>query len=147
MPLTLESTRFGSVEIPNDAVIEFPAGLIGLGGSRFALVAREADASFVWLHSLDDPTLAVPVCNPWKFFDAFAVEISDEEAARIGIENAQAADVYVTVRAADKLEDFTANLRAPILVTEGRGYQVLNEAEEAPLRAPLFGALTGAEAA
>ena len=32
--ITLESTRFGQLEIPHDAVVEFPNGLIGLGGRR-----------------------------------------------------------------------------------------------------------------
>ena len=38
------------------------------------------------------------------------------------------------------------NLRAPILISKGRGFQVINEAEAAPVRAPLFVAAT-AEAA
>jgi len=57
--ITLESTRFGSVEIPSEAVVDFPAGLIGLGGRRYAIVARDEDATFVWLHSLEDPDLAL----------------------------------------------------------------------------------------
>ena len=41
MPVTIESTRFGALEIPDDAVLEFPDGLIGLGGTRYALIARD----------------------------------------------------------------------------------------------------------
>ena len=40
--LTFESSRFGTIEIAADAVIEFPSGLIGLGGSRYARTAWEA---------------------------------------------------------------------------------------------------------
>jgi len=47
--LTFESSRFGTVEIAADAVIEFPSGLIGLGGSRYALVSADADGAFHWL--------------------------------------------------------------------------------------------------
>ena len=57
------------------------------------------------------------------------------------------AEVYVTVRAAEVLEDFTVNLRAPILVSKGRGFQVINEADPAPVRAPLFVAATAEQAA
>ena len=141
MPVTLNSTRFGRLEVPAEAVIEFPNGLIGLDGTRWALLARAEDSAFVWLHSLDDPELAVPVTNPWRFFGDFEVELSDEEAARIGIDDAEQTSVYVTVRAAEALEDFHANLRAPILIAQGRGHQVINQAEEAPMRAPLFAAL------
>jgi flagellar assembly factor FliW len=46
--------------------------------------------------------------------------------------------VYVTVRAGEAIEDFRANLRAPILVSGGRGHQVINEAPSTSVRAPLF---------
>ena len=55
--------------------------------------------------------------------------------------------VYVTIRAAEALEDFRANLKAPILVWEGRGHQVINQAPGAELRAPLFAPPPTAEAA
>ena len=133
--LTFESTRFGTVEIVADAVIEFPSGLIGLGGSRFALVSADTDGAFHWLHSLEDASLALPVTNPWLFFDEYAVELSDDDTERVGSQNP---DVWVTVRAGSSPSDFSANLRAPILVAEGRGHQVINEASDAPVRAPLF---------
>ena len=141
MQHTINSARFGRLEVPAEAVIDFPAGLIGLGGTRWALLARDEDSAFMWLHSIDDPELAVPVTNPWRFFEDFEVELSDEEAARIGVSDAEQTSVYVTVRAGAELGDFAANLRAPILIAHGRGHQVINQAPEAPMRAPLFAAL------
>lgn len=145
MAVTLNSTRFGEVEIPEEAVIDFPHGLIGLGGSRYTLLARSDDAAFVWLHSLDDPALALPLTNPWRFFDSYEVEIADDEVGRLGIGSTDDTSVYVTVRAAESLEDFSANLRAPILVSNGLGHQVINQAPDAPVRAPLFPSATTAE--
>lgn len=138
MTVTLESTRFGTLEVPQEAVIDFPNGLIGLGGSRYALLARSDESTFIWLHSLEDPALAIPVTNPWRFFTDYAVELSDDEAERIGIRDPEQTAVYVTVRAAESLEDFSANLRAPILISRGSGHQVINQAPDAPMRAPLF---------
>jgi flagellar assembly factor FliW len=146
MATTIESTRFGSLEIADDAVIEFPNGLIGLGGSRYVLIAREESAPFLWLHSVDDPSLAIPVTSPWQFFASFEVEISDSEAQRIGIEDPSKAEVVVTVRAGESIEDFRANLRAPILISGGRGHQVINEAKDTSVRAPLFAEVPAPEA-
>ncbi len=136
--LTIDSTRFGALDIPDDAVIEFPNGLIGLGGTRYTLIARDESAPFLWLHSIDDPSLAVPVTNPWHFFSSFEVEISDSEADRIGVTDPSDAEVLVTVRAGEELDDFRANLSAPILIAGGRGHQVINEARGTSVRAPLF---------
>lgn len=138
MPVTIESTRFGTIDVPDRSVLEFPTGLIGLGGTRYTLIAREESAPFLWLHSLDDPSLAIPVTNPWYFFSSYEVEVSDSEAERIGITDPAKADVYVTVRSGEAIEDFRANLRAPILVSGGRGHQVINEAGGTSVRALLF---------
>jgi flagellar assembly factor FliW len=145
MPVNIESTRFGAIEVPDAAVLEFPNGLIGLGGTRYTLIAREESAPFLWLHSLDDPSLAIPVTNPWFFFSSYEVEVSDSEAERIGVTDPSQADVYVTVRAGEAIEDFRANLRAPILVSAGRGHQVINEASGTSVRTPLFEEIPAAD--
>jgi flagellar assembly factor FliW len=139
--VTIDSPRFGTLEIASEDVIEFPHGLIGLGGSRFAIVEREG--SFSWLHSIDDPSLALPVTNPWDFFADYSVELSDEASQPITAAPVDVA-VWVTVRAGAELADFYANLRAPILVAEGQGHQVINESPDAPVRAPLFPAVAAA---
>jgi flagellar assembly factor FliW len=136
-PVTFSSSRFGTVEVEPDAVLRFPRGLIGLGGERFALVGDEGDA-IAWLHAVDDPDLAVPVADPWSFFPDYAIELSDDEAARIGVTDPSQARVLVVVRVGPTAQECFANLKAPILVAGGTGHQVLNEAE-APLRAPLIG--------
>ena len=145
MPTTIDSTRFGALDIPDEAIIEFPNGLIGLGGTRYTLIARDESAPFLWLHSVDDASLAIPVTNPWQFFADFEVEISDSEAERIGVTDPAEAEVLVTVRAGESLEDFRANLRAPILIAGGRGHQVINEADGTSVRAPLFSEVAEAE--
>jgi len=145
--MTFESSRFGTLEIQTEEVIEFPAGLIGLGGARYALLTTDDQSPFAWLQSIDDPDLALPITNPWLFFGDFAVDVDDAEAKRIGIEDPSKVDVWVTVRAASELQGFSANLRAPILVSNGRGHQVINEAKDVPVRAPLFPPSTVEQAA
>jgi flagellar assembly factor FliW len=135
--LTVESSRFGTLELDPAAVIDFPAGLIGLGGTRYAIVSRDDDSPFCWLHSLEDAGLALPVTRPWAFFADYAVDLSDDDSERVGAEGDEV-EVWVTVRAGEQLSDFSANLRAPIVIANGRGHQVINLVPDAPVRAPLF---------
>jgi flagellar assembly factor FliW len=142
MNITLNSTRFGDVEIADDAVIEFADGLIGLGGTRYALLATSADTAFLWLHSLDHGGLALPVTNPHHFFPEFRLEMLVEDAERFGIDDSVAVDVYVTIRAIGDMgrgrpSAFVANQRAPIVIHGGRGMQVINQTPGMELRAPL----------
>ena len=139
MTHTITSRRFGTLEVAETELIEFPEGLVGLGGSRFVVVPTGADSPFAWLQSADDPELALPITDPWAFFADYVLELSDEATAAAGLpEDGSGVRVWVTVRAAGELHDFCANLKAPIVVCDGRGAQVLNEAPDAPVRARLF---------
>lgn len=143
MALTIESPRFGRVEIDPATVIAFPDGLIGLGGSRYALLASAPGDSILWLHCVDDPTLSLPVTDPHRFFSDYRVELTDEDAERLGLDADTAVDVFVTVVAGGELSDFTANQRAPILIWNGQGHQIINQAPGCDLRAPLFAEVMG----
>ncbi len=138
MPQTVDSSRFGSLEVPDEALIEFPEGMIGVGGRRFVLLTREESGAFKWLQETGEPELALPVTDPFPFFPDYEVVLSDAEAERIGVTDPRAADVLVVVRADEDPGQISANLLAPILVSAGVGHQVLNEADWAPLREPLL---------
>jgi flagellar assembly factor FliW len=135
--MALTSSRFGAIEVPDDAVVEFPSGLVGLGGSRYTLLAREDSDDFLWLQSLEDPDLALPVVDPFTFFPGYTLELTQSDADRIGAGEPEHACVYVTVRASEGGDGFSANLRAPILIVGSRGHQLINQAQDAPVRAPL----------
>ena len=143
MALAIESPRFGHVEIDPETVIEFPDGLIGLGGSRYALLTSDPGNPIVWLHCIDDPTLSLPVTDPHRYFSDYRVDLNDEDADRLGLDDSVSVDVFVTVVAASELSEFTANQKAPILVWNGRGHQVINQAPGCDLRAPLFAEVLG----
>jgi flagellar assembly factor FliW len=136
--ITIESSRFGALRVAREAAIDFPHGLIGLEGSRYTLLDRNPGSGILWLHSLDRGDLALPVLDPRPFFPAFELALSDEDRERIGAPDPAAAQVYVTMRAAPDPADVVVNLRAPLIVHDGRGHQVLNAAPGAELQAPLF---------
>lgn len=138
--MQIDSTRFGRIEIREDAVLTFPEGLIGLPGTQWALIAQSEDSPFYWLHSVDDGDLALPVTNPWIFFSGYEARVSDDDASEIGIEAPEEATIFCVVRAAERPEDFTVNLLAPVVVHAARrtGKQVINEAGGYRVREPLF---------
>jgi len=145
--LAIESPRFGHVEIDPETVIEFPDGLIGLGGSRYALLTSDPGNPIVWLHCIDDPSLSLPVTDPHRYFSGYRVELTDEDAERLGLDDSTPVEVFVTVVAGSELSEFTANQKAPILVWGGRGHQIINQAPGCDLRAPLFAEVLSARTA
>lgn len=135
---TYRTSRFGEVKILLSSILEFPDGLIGLGGSRYALLRTDPKSPFVWLQSLSAPALALPLTNPHRFFGDFTVQLADQDGERLGLSHGEQADVFVTVTASQVLSEFTVNTRAPILVRGHRAYQVLNQAPGVAVKTPLF---------
>jgi flagellar assembly factor FliW len=138
MTMVIESVRFGTVQLAEEARVEFPLGLIGLPGNGYAFIDANPGNGIRWLHSTEDPALALPVIDPRLALQGFELAISAEERERVGIDDLEQAQVYVTVRASPDPAQTTVNLRAPLVIWQGRGYQVINTAPGAELRAPLF---------
>jgi flagellar assembly factor FliW len=138
--MQIDSTRFGTVEVAETAVLSFPDGLIGLPGTRYALLANTPDSPFYWLHSVEHAEIAVPLTAPWLFFPDYEVRVPDEDARKLDLANPADADIFVVVRASERLEDFTVNLTAPVILhTEKRlGRQIINDVRGYAVRHPLF---------
>jgi flagellar assembly factor FliW len=136
----IESTRFGTIEIRDDAVITFADGLPGLPGEQWGLVATDENSPFFWLQSIEHADIAVPVTSPWLFFGDYEVRVSDDEARRLGLSDAGDAYIVCVVRAAEQLDEFTINLVSPLVINAGsrQGRQVINDAGGYSVRHPLF---------
>jgi len=101
---------------------------------------QRTDSAFVWLHSVDDPRARRTGDQPVPVLSTTSrVELSDrgESRPKSASPRPTTPTVYVTVRATDSLEGFSANLYAPILdLKVGRGHQVINQTADAPVLVP-----------
>lgn len=138
--MRIESTRFGMLEVSDETLVTFPDGLIGLPGRLYALISPGKDSPFLWLQSADEPALALPVTTPWLFFPSYEVRVPDDDQRRLEIERPEDATIMCVVRAAESLEDFTANLVGPIVINRGtrNARQIINDAGGYSVRQPLF---------
>lgn len=133
-PLTLETPRSRSAEASAASEIYFPAGLIGLPCRRYTLL-DDGSGPIRRLQSSEDPGLSIPIASPFTFFENYTIRLSPAESARLPIPDLSQASTYVTVRR-DESDGLVMNLRAPIIIFGGQGFQVINQAPDALLRAP-----------
>jgi len=136
----VNSTRFGEIEIREDAIISFPEGLPGLDGEQWALIASSEESPFFWLHSVDHPAVALPVTSPWLFFSNYEVSVPEDAAKELGLDDPNDAYIVCVVRASDEIRDFTINLAGPLVINAvtRTGRQVINAAGGYAVRHPLF---------
>jgi len=138
--MDIDSTRFGTFQVDDDLVLTFPDGLIGLSGKRWVLVAQQEGVPFYWLHSADQPDIALPVTNPWLFFSDYEVRVSDDDAGILGLDSPEGAEIYCVVRADSDLEECTVNLASPVIIHQATrvGRQIINDAGGYSVRHHLF---------
>lgn len=122
--------------------IQFPAGLFGFPGARrFHLVdIPGAEGVLRQLVAVDSEGLAFTVAYPFAFFPEYAPEIPVGELAEIGAESPDAVLLMAILNVPDKLQEATANLKAPVVMnTQTRqARQVILQDDRHPTRARLF---------
>lgn len=95
--MQIESQVFGTAEIADEKVIEFPAGLPGFENcKRFALVHEEGKQSALFLlQSLDDPAVVFSITPPDSLGVDYEFPLTDDDVAQLQLESP--ADAFVAV--------------------------------------------------
>jgi len=130
--MKVQSSRFGTLTVDGDKIMSFPKGIPGFEDSRrFFLLDHPGSAKVKWLHSADDPGLALVVASPFELFVSYEPEVPDGVAEALGAEGPEDMLVLTVLSVhAGNPPKVTANLLAPIVVCSAtmRGMQVVMEA-------------------
>lgn len=125
--MKIKSPEFGTVEVADDRIIEFPAGLPGFEQChRFALVHEEGgEAEVFLLQSADDPEVAFSVTAPARLGVNLEFALSDDDMALLKLDKADRADdvaVVIIIRSQKAAEagpagaGLSANFMAPLVI-------------------------------
>lgn len=127
-----KNTRlFGEIDIPDEKLIHFKDGIVGFPFMKdFALINDEEnpDNSILWLQSMDEEQFALPVIDPYGIMPDYKPTVDEELLKSIDYTD-QIPYVLVTLTVPPKIEDLTANLKAPIVINmdNNKGVQVIVE--------------------
>ncbi len=129
--MKFQTTRFGTVEIRESDILDFPFGLIGLESCRrWVVLADSRNQGLGWLQSLDRPEAALAVVSPRRFVPEYRARVSARDLTTLGLSSPKEAQVVVSV---SKHTDgpqgpaLSLNLKAPIVVCleTRRGRQIV----------------------
>ena len=143
--MQINTKWFGTVEIDAAKVITFEKGLIGFEDcSRFAIVYETEDKKekpIMWLQSLDEQALALPIIKPEYIVDEYAPDVEDELVYKLG-ENVKSDDlmIFVTMTVPSDLTKMTCNLKAPIIINTAtmKAVQAVAANEDYVVRFPVY---------
>ena len=134
--MKIETRIFGQIDIEDNKIITLEKGMIGFPElTRFALIydKEKKDKGFQisWLQSMDDGDIAFPVTDPFYVMKEYNPSVSEEILAPLGELTEENVYVLVTVTVPKKVEDFSVNLKAPIVINSdtNKGLQTITESD------------------
>ena len=72
--MIIKTGRFGSLEVGEQEIIRMPSGILGFPECKnFCLVDPGDDTLILWLQSIENPDLAMPVLEPKIFKTDYTV--------------------------------------------------------------------------
>jgi flagellar assembly factor FliW len=114
---TTDLPRFGKLTYAPADVIEFPWGIPGYSDlHRWLFLSLDSQSGFVWLQSLDDPTVALPAANPWMVFEKYDPKLPFYAFAALEIASAEDFTLLCVTVCTEGAREMTINLAAPIVV-------------------------------
>lgn len=138
--IEFDTTRFGRLRLPGDAVIRFPQALYGLEGRHaYCLLEHDRLGGFYWLQSIDDPATALIVTDPFLYYPEYEVEIPDDAAEGLKARTSSDVTVYTTVSLSDDRQGVHTNLLGPLVINHETkmGLQVVQQGDRYTCRHPL----------
>lgn len=115
--MQIQTTRFGEIEVPDEAIINFPLGIVGFKDSRrFVIFDCGEQGIFKWLQSADLPDLAFVVCESHLIVPDYQVIIRPEEQELLKLDNTDDAAICLILVIPENPQEATANLLGPIVM-------------------------------
>ncbi|MEQ8350035.1 MAG: flagellar assembly protein FliW [Leptospiraceae bacterium] len=113
----LETKPFGSIEVSEESILEFPDGILGFEDYRHFAILEEKEGPFHWLQSADESGLAFIILRPELILKDYEPVILDQELNTLKVQTVSECEVYLIVTIpGEHPEKMTANLQGPILV-------------------------------
>lgn len=139
--LSFTNHRLGEIEVEADAILNFPAGILGFSECRrFALLPHRPGTPFFWLVPVERDDIAFVVVNPENFFPEYCPSLTQDQLAPLGLTPEQDHSLGMLVMVSFRDGKPTANLRAPLILdlAKRRAVQAVQIGKEFETQAPLF---------
>lgn len=140
--MIIETARFGTLDVEPRSVVCFQPGLLAFEElSEYALLDVAENPDFKWLQSLQDPSLAFLLVDPFVINPGYRVELQAEMMKRLHISQPEDVLIYTIVSVpAGGFREATTNLAAPLVINwqENKGSQLVLEKDDLVVRHPLF---------
>ncbi|MCC7440155.1 MAG: flagellar assembly protein FliW [Bdellovibrionales bacterium] len=139
--MIVRTGRFGELSVEDDSKIFFPEGVLGFADNHwFSLIDPGDETLILWLQSLENPNLALPVLEPKIFRPDYSVRLSAAELRILKLDNVNQSAVFSILTIPEEITEMSANLKAPVVINlrEKLGRQVVLQENEYSIKQLMF---------
>ena len=139
--MQIDTLRFGLVEIDEEKLIDFGEGVPGLEQYHsYALLQFEDSYPLVWLQSVEDTGICLPVLDIFAVLPDYVFDMDDADVQHLDLKNPDELHVINVVVIPEDIKGMTVNLAAPIIIntTTGRAKQIVLSSAQYNVRVPIF---------
>ena len=139
--MQIDTVRFGEVNIDEEKLIMFDEGIPGLEEyRRYALLQFEESYPIIWLQSVDDGGICLPVLDTYAVLSGYVFDIDDADVKALELGGPEELHVVSVLVIPEDIQGMTVNLAAPIIIntTTGKARQIMLGGGDYNVRAPIF---------
>jgi len=139
--MELISPIHGKIIYEKNEIIYFEKGLPGFSDlKKYVIKQVEEESPFSILQSIEDKEIGFIIISPFFIKDNYEIEISDEIIKNLKLEGSDEALLYSIVTLNSKIEEITANLKAPLVINikNKKGEQYILDKEMYGIKEKVF---------
>ena len=139
--MQINTVRFGQIEVDESKLISFEEGIPGLEEyKRYALLQFEDSYPIIWLQSVDEGGICLPVLDTFVVINDYVFDIEDSDVKELELKGPEDLHVVSVLVIPDEIKGMTANLAAPIIINTvlGKAKQIVLSGSTYNVRTPIF---------
>lgn len=135
-------TKYHGIKHYKDSdVITFKKGIPGFENlKKFIIFPVEENNLFYVLQSIEDLSIGLVLISPFNILKDYEFDLDDSKMEELGIKSHKDIIVFNTVTLNSKIENITANLKAPFVININKkiGEQIILDGSSYSIKYPLF---------
>lgn len=142
--MKINTKYFGEVEIGDEKIIHFDNGVLGFEDYKDYTILYdiepEEEPFFSWLQSVEEPSLAFPIVNPFKVDKNYNPQINDGRLKTIGECEDEDLVVFFMATIPEDVKETSVNMKAPLIINSisRKGVQLIVEGMEYEIKHKLI---------
>lgn len=138
--MKIETRDFGTMEVGEEQIFEFPNGIYAFEDARrFALIELEKGQFPAWLQCIDSIKPCFIVFDPWLVCKDYEITLNSGEKAMLEVDDKTNLQVLCIARVPEDFKETTVNLKSPIVINMDtkKAMQIILPTNY-PYRQPIF---------